>query len=49
MHRHADIHEGWEALVRANRTVLLGLFWAALAACLVSSAVYDVGHWVNAW
>jgi hypothetical protein len=28
---------------------LLSLLWAALAACLRSSLIHDVGHWLNAW
>jgi hypothetical protein len=49
MTRHADLHEGFDAMVRANRALLLGLLWGALTVCVVSSAIYDVGHWVHAW
>jgi len=49
MVRHADHHEGLEMLLRANRVLLLGLLWAALAGSLASSLIYDVGHWFNAW
>jgi len=49
MVRHADHHDGFESLVRVNRTLLLSLLWAALAACVVSSVIYDVGHWLHAW
>jgi hypothetical protein len=49
MVRHADRHVGCEILLRANRAVLLGLLWTALAVCVVGSAIYDVGHWFHAW
>jgi len=49
MVRHADHHDAFDGLVRANRTLLLSLLWAALAACVVSSMIYDVGHWFHAW
>jgi len=49
MVHHADLHHSVDAVVRANRALLLGLLWAALAVCVVSSAIYDVGHWVHAW
>jgi hypothetical protein len=49
MVRHADRHDGFDAVIRANRILLLSVLWAALVACVVSSAVYDVGHWLNAW
>ncbi len=49
MAHHADHHLGVDAVLRANRTLSLSLLWAALAACVVSSAVYDVGHWISAW
>jgi hypothetical protein len=49
MLRHADLHDGFEALLRANRALMLGLVWGALAACVVSSVIYDVGHWLHAW
>jgi hypothetical protein len=49
MVRHADHHDGINAVLRANRILGLSLFWAALAACVVSSLVYDIGHWFQAW
>jgi hypothetical protein len=49
MVRHADHHDGFDAVVRANRVLVLGLLWGALAACVVSSLVYDVAHWIQAW
>jgi hypothetical protein len=49
MVRHADHHDGIDALLRANRVLVLSLLWAALAACVVSSLAYDVVQWVHAW
>jgi ABC-type uncharacterized transport system permease subunit len=49
MVRHIDHHDGLDAVVRANRILLLSLMWAALLACIVGSLVYDVGHWVGRW
>jgi hypothetical protein len=49
MVRHADHHDGIDVVLRANRVLVLSLLWAALAACVISSVVYDVAHWVNAW
>jgi hypothetical protein len=49
MVRHADHHDGIDAVLRANRVLMLSLLWAGLAACVVSSLVYDVGHWLQAW
>ena len=44
------VHRDWfDAVVRANRVIVLSLLWSALATCVVSSLVYDVGHWLNAW
>jgi len=36
-------------LLRLNLAVLLGLFWSALAACVVAAVVYDVGRLFKAW
>jgi hypothetical protein len=47
--RHADHHDEFNPVLRANRVVALGLMWAALAACVISSLVYDVSDWINAW
>jgi hypothetical protein len=49
MVRHAHHHEGFDSVLRANRALALSLLWAALAACVVSSVIYDVGHWLSAW
>ena len=49
MVRHADHHDGIYILLRVNRGLVLGLLWAALAACVVGSLIHDVGHWLNAW
>ena len=42
---------GWMSDRFGPRRVLavLSLLWAALAACVVSSVVYDVAHWIDAW
>jgi hypothetical protein len=47
--RHRDIVYDVELVLRANRAALLGLLWAALLACVVSSLVFDVGQWLGAW
>jgi hypothetical protein len=47
--RHADHHDQFNTVLRANRTAALALLWAALAACVISSVVYDIADWVNAW
>ena len=47
--RHVDHHDWFDAVVRTNRIMVLSLLWSALATCAISSLVYDVGHWLNAW
>jgi hypothetical protein len=47
--RHLNHHDQFNFLLRTNRAVLLALLWAALAACVVASLVYDVADWVGAW
>jgi len=49
MMSHADYHDGLDVVLRANRTLMLTLLWASLAACVVSSLAYDVAKWVHAW
>jgi hypothetical protein len=49
MVRHASHSDGFDAIIRANRAVLLGLLWGALFACVAAASVYDVGRWVNLW
>jgi hypothetical protein len=49
MVRQAGHSDGFDAILRANRTVLLGLLWGALFACVAVASVYDVGRWVNLW
>ena len=53
MVRHADhhdgFHDGFDAVLRANKVALLGLLWEALAACVVSSLVYDIARWIDVW
>jgi hypothetical protein len=47
--RRVNQHEQFNVLLRTNRTVVLALLWAALAACVVGSLVYDVADWLSAW
>jgi hypothetical protein len=47
--RHLNQHGQLNALIRTNRAVVLALFWAALAACVVGSMVYDIADWISAW
>jgi hypothetical protein len=47
--RHANYHDPLHFLLRANRTVLLALLWAALAACVVGSLAFDIVDWLSAW
>ena len=49
MVRDVDHRDRFDAVVRANRVMALSLLWSALATCAISSLVYDVGHWLNAW
>ena len=46
---HLDHRDRFDAVVRANRIMILGVLWCALGTCVISSLVYDVGHWLNAW
>ena len=49
MVRHAKYDDPFHVLLRANRTVVLALLWAALAACVVGSLVADIADWISAW
>jgi len=49
MIRHLDHRDWLDAVVRANRLMILSLLWSGLATCAISSLIYDVGHWLNAW
>jgi hypothetical protein len=49
MVRHAGHHDGIDALLHANKVAVLSLLWVALAACVVSSLVYDVARWIDVW
>jgi hypothetical protein len=49
MVRHAGRFDGIDAIIRANRTLLLGLLWGALFTCVAVASIYDVGRWVNLW
>ena len=46
---HIENRDWFDAVLRANRVVVLSLLWSALATCAISSTVYDVGHWLNSW
>ena len=47
--RHLNHQDQFNFLLRTNRTVVLAVLWAALAACVVVSLVYDVADWIGAW
>jgi hypothetical protein len=49
MVRHASNFDGFDTIIRANRTILLGLLWGALIGCVVAASIYDIGRWVNLW
>jgi hypothetical protein len=49
MVRRVGNSDGFDAIIRANRTFLLGLLWGALFACVVVASVYDVGRGINLW
>ncbi len=49
MVRQLNHSDQFNFLLRTNRAVVLALLWAALAACVVGSAVYDVADWIGAW
>jgi hypothetical protein len=49
MSRYADHHHGVDSLLRANKILSLGVVWVALGTCVILSAVYDIGHWLQAW
>jgi hypothetical protein len=49
MVRHANYHDPFHVLLRMNRSVVLALLWAALAACIVGSLAFDIADWLNAW
>jgi hypothetical protein len=49
MVRHASHFDGFDTIIRANRTILLGLLWGGMIGCVVAASVYDIGRWVNLW
>ncbi len=49
MVRQVGHSDGFDTIVRANRTLLLGVLWGALLACVVAASVYDVGRWISLW
>jgi hypothetical protein len=49
MVRQASHSDGFDAIIRANRTVLLGLFWGGLFGCVAVASIYDIGRWINLW
>jgi hypothetical protein len=46
---HVDRRDRFDAVVRTNRMMILGVLWCALITCAISSLVYDVGHWLSVW
>jgi hypothetical protein len=46
--RRANDHDPFHVLLRANRTIVLALLWAALAACMVGSLAFDIADWLSA-
>ena len=50
MFRYADHHHhGVDSLLQANKILSLGVVWVALGTCVILSAAYDIGHWLQAW
>ncbi len=49
MFRYAEHHHGVDSLLRVNKILSLGVVWVALGTCVILSAVYDIGHWLQAW
>jgi hypothetical protein len=49
MVRHVNQHDPFHLLLRANRILVLTVLWAALAACIVGSLIFDVADWLSAW
>ena len=49
MFRHVNQRDTFHAVLRTNRVLLLTVLWAALAACIVGSLVFDVADWLSAW
>jgi hypothetical protein len=49
MVRQASHSDGFDTIIRANRTLLLGLLWGGLFACVAAASVYDVGRWIGLW
>jgi hypothetical protein len=46
---HANCPAPFRVLLRVNRTVVLALLWAALAACIAGSLAFDIADWLSAW
>jgi hypothetical protein len=46
---HVDHRDRFDAVLRANQIMILGVLWCALVTCAISSLVYDLGHWLSAW
>ena len=34
---------------RANRVLLLGIVWSAIAACVIGALAYDIAYWLKGW
>jgi hypothetical protein len=48
MVRQVGHSDGYETIIRANRTLLLGLLWERCSPALRRRRS-DVGRWVNLW
>jgi hypothetical protein len=49
MVRQAGHSDGFDTIMRANRTLLLAVLWAGLFGCVLAASVYDVGRWISLW
>jgi hypothetical protein len=38
-----------EFVERANTMLLLGIFWAGFAVCVLGAVAYDIAYWVQGW
>jgi hypothetical protein len=39
----------WHFLRRVNLALVLGLFWSALAFCVLAAVAYDIGRLFTGW
>jgi hypothetical protein len=38
-----------EFVERANTMLLLGIFWAGFAVCVLGAVAYDIAYWLQGW